>query len=1037
MLCTPLLAALFAAPLLAAPLQTFQGFELVGDFNTAGQTFNSSLPAPATNEDLVGSAAVFAARTSPIEAAPYAYVYHLYAAELGQPILKLTDLSLGQVGQGSAIVSASKVYFVANDPVAGNEIYVSDGTQNGTHIWNGLASGPATWATTLQLAVPGGFVYSARLNGNDFELIFTDGTPGVGFQLTDMGTSGTTTPIDMSAFHYSSSGRLYFNADSAGNGVEVWVSDGSYKGAHMLLEIAPGSSNAQVIAYQDFGGLTYFTVLNEASHRKELWVTDGTTANTTRIADIGGPFSAAGELALHAGRLFFSATTAAEGSELFAIDSTSAVPQVWTDINPPGQVVVPRELTVLNDQLFFAVLSPAGKPGELWKLGTTPMSEQVFDLNPSGDSDPDHLTVSGGRLYFAATEPVHGRELWSTDGTPAGTRLESDLETGPASSSPDGLFAVPGGLFFAATQSLIGKELFQLQNGVVSLNADINTGLTNGDFYPREVRALFARDLAFAARGSDGGNVEPHMLFPGDNLVSLGDLYPGTLPSDPRDFTGIVQNGQKRVFFSAANAPAIRDVFVSDGTTVGTHAVGVHGSVPNANPIHFTALRDELYYVARTATGEHELWRTDGTLLGTHQVTQPGPLGERAPHELVVAGPYLFFSGLDDGGFRNVFRTDGTTVTQLTFQTIDAANGVEQLANVRGRLVFVQRTPGAADLVVADPLSGSKTSYPQGAGFTIGINQVADPLHAPSVRGARYFVFAFDSVQGWGYRSLDIDTGAVTVHGSTTSGLALQPSDAHSLSFIGAFGYFAGTGDKGEELYRLTAAPFSTQLVFNAAGYYVTTQSEKSGTPRELVVAGDDLYFVLYKSDVPSQTVDVLTTNGGLVTSGCDLTGVSLEGPQELTLANGALYFSVDFYSSIGRELCRLPEIGAHVVDFGTNGSGGMLEIDAPIMNTNCGVYLRNQAPGTVTTLWFSGVNSGVASDPATGLTVPGDALWLNPLTATFSGFATSTDFLKAIPIPSATQLINKSFIVQGVMVDPLNPAALRTTNAKLVTLGF
>ena len=101
-------------------------------------------------------------------------------------------------------------------------------------------------------------------------------------------------------------------------------------------------------------------------------------------------------------------------------------------------------------------------------------------------------------------------------------------------------------------------------------------------------------------------------------------------------------------------------------------------------------------------------------------------------------------------------------------------------------------------------------------------------------------------------------------------------------------------------------------------------------------------------------------------------------------------------------------------------------------MSTNCDVPLRNQAPGTVTTLWLSGVTNG----PAAGLTVPGDALWLTPLAATFSGFSTSVDFSKSIPIPSATQLINKSFVVQGVMFDPSN-GTLQTTNAKLVTLGF
>ena len=39
----------------------------------------------------------------------------------------------------------------------------------------------------------------------------------------------------------------------------------------------------------------------------------------------------------------------------------------------------------------------------------------------------------GFGLYFVATNGIHGRELWVTDGTPAGTRLAHDLVPGPGS----------------------------------------------------------------------------------------------------------------------------------------------------------------------------------------------------------------------------------------------------------------------------------------------------------------------------------------------------------------------------------------------------------------------------------------------------------------------------------------------------------------------------------------------------------------------------------------------------------------------------
>ena len=44
-----------------------------------------------------------------------------------------------------------------------------------------------------------------------------------------------------------------------------------------------------------------------------------------------------------------------------------------------------------------------------------------FDINPSGDSDPHDLVSYNGKLYFAASTPATGDELWVSDGTPTGT----------------------------------------------------------------------------------------------------------------------------------------------------------------------------------------------------------------------------------------------------------------------------------------------------------------------------------------------------------------------------------------------------------------------------------------------------------------------------------------------------------------------------------------------------------------------------------------------------------------------------------------
>jgi ELWxxDGT repeat protein len=57
------------------------------------------------------------------------------------------------------------------------------------------------------------------------------------------------------------------------------------------------------------------------------------------------------------------------------------------------------------------------------------------DLYPGPEgSMPSAFTVAGQRLYFTAYEPLHGTELWESDGTAAGTRLVQDIQPGPTGS---------------------------------------------------------------------------------------------------------------------------------------------------------------------------------------------------------------------------------------------------------------------------------------------------------------------------------------------------------------------------------------------------------------------------------------------------------------------------------------------------------------------------------------------------------------------------------------------------------------------------
>src|SRR5439155_692817 len=138
------------------------------------------------------------------------------------------------------------------------------------------------------------------------------------------------------------------------------------------------------------------------------------------------------------------------------------VPYLVKDINTATDDSSPDGLTDVNGTLFFVASDPTNGR-ELWKSdGTAAGTVLVKDIHPgSGDSYPYWLTDVNGTLFFAAFDPSNGTELWKSDGTAAGTVLVNATRRGCDLSSPDGLTDVNGTLFFVADDPTNAFELWK------------------------------------------------------------------------------------------------------------------------------------------------------------------------------------------------------------------------------------------------------------------------------------------------------------------------------------------------------------------------------------------------------------------------------------------------------------------------------------------------------------------------------------------------------------------------------------------------
>lgn len=514
---------------------------------------------------------------------------------------------------------------------------------------------------------------------------------------------------------------------------------------------------------------------------------------------------------------------------------------ILVDLNANGPST-PTDFIEVNGVTYF-VATNAANGRELWKTdGTTQGTTMLVDVNVgAGSSDPTNLVNVNGVLYFSAKDSANGRELWRTDGTVGGTYMVKDLFTGTYqngyqqvgnSSNPSQLTNVGGKLFFTARNGSSGVELWSSDgtsagtamvkniyaDGGATPSSSLPTQLTNynGALYFVADDGQNGREL-WKSNGTEAGTVMVKNIHEGTyQYTPTGGGSAQTRQNSSHPGLLRVLNGQ--LYFVANDGTHGAELWKSDGTAAGTSLVK---DIRSGTASAFTSsslmevVGNLLLFSANDGATGDELWRSDGTAAGTSLLKdlRPGAEGDLSFFgAFSVIDNVLYFAGNDGTNGKELWKSDGTAAGTVMLADIwkgnfaagEATQGPHgslpaYITNVDGTLYFSaftgaegrelwKYTPAGGATLVADAVAGADS---------------VDPTFITEIGGRVFFsgnVISgkelFTLVEAETYQlSIYVDGVAVTV----PSAVGVKANGAIATSFTTAAGkvnYTSGAGTK-------------------------------------------------------------------------------------------------------------------------------------------------------------------------------------------------------------------------------------------------
>lgn len=377
-----------------------------------------------------------------------------------------------------------KAFFAATDASHGEELWVTDGTPEGTHMVKDLVPGVGSSNPGYLGRLNDKALFAAYTDEFDVQAFVTDGTEEGTVMLTDFIFGAN--PVTFIQMNETQAVFAAYDEESweydpdRGPQRWLWVTDGTVEGTKRVAQVDmkwPGQENQTLhTAYVRSGRRVFFKADDiDGTTGEELWVTDGTEAGTYCVMDINWERWPEGQPGYEEGYtrnsaldhmenyknegVFFHAWTPDFGGEPWYSDGTKAekantqggegddhtymLCDTWPGKDENGigfsGGVFGTGFEVYKDRIWYRGYSPEGGyefAGITNKKGDYRYFD-VWDQEPSRDnnsySDPGCIfdgvyMFCAAHGFDAAREDHFGGEMWYTDGETI--KMQMDLVPG-------------------------------------------------------------------------------------------------------------------------------------------------------------------------------------------------------------------------------------------------------------------------------------------------------------------------------------------------------------------------------------------------------------------------------------------------------------------------------------------------------------------------------------------------------------------------------------------------------------------------------